>query len=322
MSSYTFAVGTAGSLVSSKVPMVTTETTVKEALSKLRAEGNSFDSISYLYVLEEQSLVGIVPLTALMSASNLATLETVMTQPVISIRATASQDELLHLALTKKLKSVPVVHNNQFVGAVLAHTLLQTLRTTYADDRYKSAGLDLSAHDAYQDLSFFRRVRSRIPWLLMGLLGGIVAALVVDLFENTIQQELLLVAFIPAIVNISDAIGNQTEMLFIRWSGNTHRDGFLSYLKRELVVGTAIGVLIGIVIYFGTYYWIGNLTLSYILGFSILATTYLSILITILLPWFFEKINIDPAVASGPIATVLCDISSLAVYLTIAAIWL
>ena len=305
--------------ISTNVPTFSKLTHVSAALNALKQHPTSFDSITLLFVLEERMLCGVLSIQELLSAQPETTLSEIMQSDVITVDARVNRDVLIHTALEHELKALAVVDQGVFVGAVLPHTLLHVLKLEYAKDRYKSAGLEVAAHNAYDDLTIWQRVKGRTPWLIMGLAGGVIAALIVDQFSVTLSKEIVLAAFIPAIVNIGDAIGNQTELLFIRWLGKRHTMGVLTYLRREWLVGTIIGIFLGLIIFVGSYLWLDNAALSLVLGLAILATTYVSIGITVILPWTLEKLSIDPAVASGPLATVLCDIASLAIYLMIAA---
>ena len=306
-------------LISSKLPTFSKDTIVSKALDVIKKQSTAYDSVSLLFVLEEGMLCGVLSIQELLSADAQKTLSDIMTATVISVDTDLDRISLIHTALEHEQKALPVVHQGKFVGAVLPHTLLHVLKLEYANDRYKSAGIELAPHDSYDDLSVWQRVKGRTPWLIIGLAGGVISALIVDQFSVTLSKEIVLAAFIPAIVNIGDAIGNQTELLFIRWLGRQHSMGVLSYLRREWLVGTIIGIFLGLIIFVGSYLWLDNVALSLVLGLAILATTYVSIGITVILPWTLEKLHIDPAVASGPLATVLCDIASLAIYLMIAA---
>jgi magnesium transporter len=242
-----------------------------------------------------------------------------MTTSVAYAHTHTDQEQVAELALAQSIKAVPVIDDNkEFVGVISSDKILQILNEEHLDDFYKSAGLHLDANDIYHSLSWFKRIASRMPWLLLGLLGGVSTAYIIKLFESTIATQLIIASFIPAVVCLSDAVGNQSEMIYIRTLGS-NRKSLWSYLGKELLVASAIGIILAGMIFVISYIWIGNPELSIILGISILATVYFSVFVAVFLPWMFERLGFDPAVTSGPLATVIYDISSIVIYLTIAS---
>ena len=311
---------TAGHLANRAVPTCNATDTAEAVLTLIKELSNTFEAIDYIYILNEQTLIGVISIHELLTASPQALVSSFMTTEVAYVHVQTDQEQVAQLALAQSIKAVPVIDDNlKFVGVISADVILRILSDEHTDDIYKSAGIKLSVADAYDQLSWFRHVSSRIPWLLLGLIGGVGAAVIIGLFEETISSQLALAAFIPAVVYIADAVGNQTEMLFIRALSRNSELSIWTYLLREWGVGAAIGILLGIVIFGVSYIWLQVLSVSIILALAIVATVYFSITVAVLLPWLFQKLNFDPAVASGPLATVVCDISSVCIYLLIAS---
>jgi magnesium transporter len=119
-------------------------------------------------------------------------------------------------------------------------------------------------------------------------------------------------------VYISDAVGNQTEMLVVRALGRDKDFSIMHYLARELSVGFVISAILAFLILGLSYVWLHDVTMSVTLAIAIVATTLFSIVFTVILPWLLKRIGFDPAVASGPLATVICDVSSVTIYLLVA----
>lgn len=162
-------------------------------------------------------------------------------------------------------------------------------------------------------------LRARLPWLLLGLLGGTLASLVVSQFEKIISQNISLAFFVPVIVYMSDAIGTQTETIFVRDLA-TSKLLFLRYLLKESLVALFLGLILGTGIALVSYLWLGSFSLSLIVGLTMLINATISPFIALLIPELLYKEKTDPALGAGPFATILQDIISLIIYFLIASL--
>jgi magnesium transporter len=243
-----------------------------------------------------------------------------MTQRVAYVHAETDRLHVAELALAESIKAVPVVDDmNRFIGIVTADSIIQTLSEEHSSYLYTAVGINKSPQQIFTELSFFEQVKTRIPWLILGLFGGLIGAVIVRYFESSLSEQLFVAAFIPAIVYIADAVGNQTEMLVVRALGRDANFSIKQYLFRELSVGLVISVILAFLILGLSYAWVHDVFMSLTLAIAIIATTLFSIVFTIILPWFLKRLGFDPAVASGPLATVICDVSSVTIYLLIAS---
>ena len=138
----------------------------------------------------------------------------------VTVRTSTDQERVAHLALKYNIKAVPVVSKDHtFLGVVPSDKILEILNREHTEDVLRFAGVrhkHSPVQDVLLDQSPLTHVKSRLPWLVIGLLGGVLAAFVIGIFEETLAHELLLAAFIPAIVYMADAVGSQTQMLFVR----------------------------------------------------------------------------------------------------------
>jgi magnesium transporter len=141
---------------------------------------------------------------------------------------------------------------------------------------------------------------------------------VVEKYSYAMESELVLAAFIPAIVYIADSVGSQTQMVFVRSLATQQRTSILKRLGKELVIATFVGAILSGLIGIISWLWLGKLAITLILAISVLLTVYFSVIVALILPWVFDKAGKDPALASGPLATVIRDVSSLAIYFFVA----
>jgi magnesium transporter len=243
-----------------------------------------------------------------------------MIDKVAYVHVHTDRSHIAQLALAQSIKAVPVVDEQVgFVGVVLADTVLQILNDEHINYQYKVTGIRSKAAHRHTDLPILGQVKARAPWLLIGLFGGLGGAAIVNFFEHSIQEQVFVAAFIPAIVYLADAVGNQAEMLVVRALGREKHFALRHYLFREWGVTIILSILLGAAMSLLSFAWLRDYSLSLVLGIAIVATTLFSVTFTVVLPWILKKLGFDPAVASGPIATVVCDISSVTIYLTIAS---
>jgi magnesium transporter len=289
-------------------------------LARIKGGIATYESIDYIYVLRNEMLVGVFSMHELFSAPPTSSVKEFMVTEVAYVHAQTDPEHVAELALAQSIKAVPVVRDDGiFVGAVLGDVVLRILSEDHRNYLYKLTGIALKKNTIHAELRVGRQIRSRIPWLILGLLGGVAGAAIVSYFERSIADQLFVAAFIPAIVYIADAVGNQTEMLVVRALGKRSTFSITRYLARELVVGLLISFILAALMFAVSFAWIKDLALSTVLASSIVATVLFSITFTVTLPWILKKLRFDPAVASGPLATVVCDISSVSIYLYIAS---
>ena len=197
--------------------------------------------------------------------------------------------------------------------------MLRVLLTEHDEDVARLGGYMASTRRARQaaEEPISRRLWHRLPWLLVGLVGAFVAAVVVGRFDDELEQNVLLAFFLPGVVYMSAAIGTQTQTVVIRGFsvGVTMRDTF----RRELVSGVLLSLAVAAAFVPVAVIGWGDLELAAGVGLALLASSIAATVIALTLPWLFQRFGADPAFGSGPLATVLQDIFTIAIYFAVAA---
>lgn len=311
----------AGELMVTNIPTIGEAATIAEVETLLLKRVAEFETIHYIYVVDaREKLTGVISIKEVFRSPKGTRVEAVMTRNPISLHMHTQAERVALLAIEHNLKAMPVVDGNgRLLGVISSDAILAILHQRNIEDFLKFAGIH-RFKDSAKELIVARAgtiIRKRLPWLLVGLLGGLVAALVVSAFEETIEQELLLVAFVPAIAYIADAVGTQTQTIFIRSLAIDRALRIGEYLLREIKVAlglaATLGGAMGIIGFF-----IGSKTLGFILGGSFFTAILTAAGVGVFFPYLFLKLKYDPAIASGPLATVIRDIVSLAIYLSFA----
>ena len=224
-------------------------------------------------------------------------------------------DGLLGVAAEYATESVSVARRDQSVGEVRDELAGRKCRC--AEDVVVLGGYlagSARARGAAEE-PVTQRLWHRLPWLLVGLLGAMGATAIVGGFKDQLEANVLLAFFIPAVVYMADAVGTQTETVLIRAlsAGITVR----SVLRRELFTGLVMGGVIGAAfLIFALIGW-GETDVAAAVALAMFASCSIATLVAMALPALFQRLDLDPAFGSGPLATVLQDLLSIAVYLAI-----
>ena len=248
-----------------------------------------------------------------------------MDKDLITVYPGTSQRKVVYLALTNGLKALPVVDKEKhFMGIVPYDNILKIFNQEYRKEIFSSGGISPKVGDEYTTIKSTAGVmiKSRLPWLVLGVFGGTIAASVISGFEEVLSEVLVLAAFIPVMVYMSDAVGTQSEALIIR--SIALEPGLLlkSYIVREFKIAAALAIICGVIISLvATIGW-GNSVLGLIIGFSMFLSIIVAVLISTVLPLGFKKLKSDPAIATGPFATMISDIATLAIYFSVAILFL
>lgn len=314
----------AGKLMTNRVPMIRPEATIGEIEALLLRETKTLETVNYIYVVDgDKRLRGVVSVKEVFRTAKHTPVAEIMTTELVTARPHTSPERIALLAIEHKLKEIPIVdHEERLLGVVPQDAILAALQAEHVDDLLKFAGIHRFTDPAKSILTASPAVlvKKRLPWLLVGLGGGLAASAVVSTFQGTLREQLILASFIPAIVYIADAVGAQTQTIFIRSLSVNRGLNILGYLARELKVGAALAVILGGAIgaIVGAF-WEPPL-LGLIVGASFAFGIAAAILAAMFFPWLFLKLKIDPAIASGPFATVIRDLLSLLIYFAIASL--
>ena len=205
-----------------------------------------------------------------------------------------------------------------FVGFIPPDLLLAILLHEHDEDLARLGGFlrDSSMARSASEESIPKRFWHRVPWLLVGLLGALLAADIVGIFEQHLRANVMLAFFIPGIVYLADAVGTRTEALVIR--GLSVGVPIGRVVRSEILTGLFVGLALALAFFpLGWWRW-GDANMVVAVALAILAACATASAVALTLPWLLNRIGIDPAFGSGPLATVIQDLLSVIIYLLIA----
>lgn len=305
-----------------KVPKVSVDDKVSQVFDLLR-NNSRWDTVNYIYVLDQlNKLVGVASIKELLRAKDSKLIKDIMVKNPVGVSASVHQERAAVIAIEKNIKAVPIFRTGtrEFLGVVGTDDILGLLHQDHVEDLLRFSGI--AKHHPTVDIFKAKPAalfKLRIPWLLIGLVGGMLASALVSKFEPTLSKEIALTFFIPVVVYISNAISIQTQALLIRLLASRQVKSW-NFLKKEIFVSFFLALTASLVISIYAGMWLGSATVALIVGLAILTSTLVAVTISVAIPLALYKAKKDPALGSGPFSTAVQDISTLVIYLMIATL--
>jgi magnesium transporter len=249
----------------------------------------------------------------------------IMITDVVSVSTDVDQEEVAKLVARYDLLAIPVVDmRNKLVGIITVDDVIDVIREEATEDILKMAGAGDEMVDSW---SISRSLKRRLPWLAITWLGGIVAAMMISSYQSTLKSLLPLAAFIPIVIGMGGNVGIQSSTVIVRGLaiGRISVKQLGKTISRELLIGLVLGffygILLGVVgfIKYRSLQMLQPFLIGGIIGLSTLSAMMIAALIGTFLPFLFERIRIDPAVATGPLVTSAMDVTGIFVYFSIAS---
>ncbi|MDP3982397.1 MAG: magnesium transporter [bacterium] len=270
------------------------------------------------YVTDKRGVLqGIIPVPHLLRASAETVVKDITNKEVPSVSRTADQEDAALVALRQSVDSIAVIDGeSRLLGVIPASAIIRVLHQEHMEDLLKSAGIHSEAsrmlHEKAPAL-----VSARLPWLVVGLAGGVVASFIAKAFEGSLREHFILASFIPLVVYVAGAIGTQTSALYVRGL-LLGVESFWAYMKRELLVGMGISAVLSALLFLVISVLFSSVLVGATLGISLFLTGTISVLIPLGIVKVLDIMGKDPAMGAGPVTTIISDVISLAVYLFVA----
>ncbi|HMW17250.1 MAG TPA: magnesium transporter [Accumulibacter sp.] len=293
--------------------------TVEEAVANIRRR-TDVEMIFYLYLTDEAGcLVGVVSMRQLLINPADAPLHKIMNRRVMKVTTGSDQTTVAMLVEKYRLLAVPVVDDdNVLVGMVTVDDVIEVIEEETTRDILKMAGTSESETLTH---SAFKIARIRLPWLLAAFIGGLAATGVIGQFEEILAQVLVLSAFLPVIMGMAGNVGVQSATVAVRGlaTGAIDVRDTVPLVLKELRVGLVLGGFYGCILGVYGYAVHHSLQLGQVVGLTILGNMTGAALLAVLLPMMFQRLKVDPAVATGPFVTTAIDILGVLNYFVIAS---
>ncbi len=309
----------AGGLMATELIRVNRKWTVENCILELRKQADEVAGMINVYVVDDDDvLVGILPMVQLALAGDSATIGDIYTEEVISVPTNMSSEDVAMVMEKYDLMVVPVVDSlNRLKGRITIDDVVDVIREEAEKDYQMQAGL---TQDVDDNDSMFRQTMARLPWLFIGLLGGVLSSRVIGIFEGDIAKNASLTLFLPLLAAMGGNVGVQSSSIMVQSIANGSLKLASVWMKvfREFLGGLCIGIICSAVLFL--YNWLsGNdLGLTMIVSFSLCIIIIFASLFGTFVPLILEKCKVDPAIATGPFVTTTNDIVCCLLYFSIA----
>ncbi len=289
--------------------------TADHARQQLRADGRT--DWELLCVIDDAGhLIGTLSAAELLILSDAAVLGEVVQRDQPQVRFDTDQEEMASMALHHGVAAMPVVDAaGQLIGVVGSVAMMDILRREHVEDLHRLAGVTRESDNARHALEEppIRSARHRLPWLIVGLGGSMVATFIVARFESALTAKPALAFFVPGLVYLADAIGTQSEAVAVRGLSLSHV-GIGRLIGNELRTGLLIGTVLALLAFPMVWLAFGEPRLAAAVSLALAGASIVASVLGLVLPWLLARFGSDPAYGSGPLATIVQDVLSLLIY--------
>lgn len=315
---------TAGGIMGTEMVVVNENMSMPECVKEMRQQAEEMDEIYYVYVVDnDYKLKGIFPLKKMITHPSVSKIKHVMEVDPVSVKADTPIAEVALDFEKYDLVAMPVVDSiGRLVGRITVDDVMDQVREASERDYQLASGL---ASDVDADDSIFSQFKSRIPWLLIGILGGILGSLILDGFQDQIKAVTALALFIPIVGGTGGNVGVQASAIVVQGLANGSLDirEFSSQLGKEFLIGLLNATILSLVV---LVYNLIMLPESLAVTISVAASLFTVIMFASILgsvvPLTLEKLHINPALATGPFIQITNDIFGLIIYVLVSQFFL
>lgn len=306
----------AGGLMAKEFISVNTNWSITQCVKEMRKQAEEVKFVYTIYVVDENNILkGTLSLKKLLFSNAKTIMSDIMRSDIIMINANKDQEEVANIMNKYDLVALPVVNElNQLIGRITADDVMDIMKEEAEKDYQLASGIsdDVESNDSIAEIT-----KARLPWLLIGLIGGLFGAKVIGIFD--IEKNYEMAFFIPLIAAMGGNVGVQSAAIVVQGlaSGSTSIISMWNRLLKELGVAVVNGIICSLIILMSTYFLGYDMAMSVTVSISLFAVIIFAALFGTFVPLTLDKYDIDPALATGPFITTVNDILGLFIYFLI-----
>ena len=316
----TYDEDSAGGLMAKELVKVNENWSVLKCVREMRMQAEKVTRVHSIYVVDDlDKLKGRLSLKDLLITSTKTAISEVYIPNVDFVNVHDNLDEVSNKMRKYDLEAIPVVDNDGILlGRITIDDIVDVIKEEADKDYQLAAGL---TQDVEADDSIIQLTKARLPWLFLGLLGGVGAFLIMQMFENTFSENAILFFFTPLIAAMAGNVGVQSSAIIVQGLANDDVKGSInSRLIKEMLLATLNGIVLALFLFLFVWLCVGNINTALAISISLVAVVIVAGLIGTFVPLFLNKQGIDPAIATGPFITTSNDIFGILIYFMIAKI--
>ncbi|MDA7794636.1 magnesium transporter [Flavobacteriales bacterium] len=312
----TYDEDTAGGLMAKELIKVNTNWTVMRCVKEMRKQAEDLDFVYTIYVVNDKNiLLGTLSLKRLLLTDSKTIISEIMKEDIIKVNASLSQEEVAYTMNKYDLVVLPVVNDKeQLLGRITGDDVMDVMKEEADKDYQMASGI---SEDVESSDSVWEITRARLPWLLIGMVGGLFGAKVIGIFD--IEKNYEMAFFIPLIAAMGGNVGVQSAAIVVQSlaSGTTSLGNISQRLVKEFGVALVNGIICSTIILCSSYLLGYGIDLSLTVSIALLSVIIFAALFGTFVPLTLNKYKIDPALATGPFITTVNDILGLFIYFLI-----
>ena len=316
----TYDEDSAGGLMAKELVKVNENWSVLKCVREMRMQAEKVTRVHSIYVVDDlDKLKGRLSLKDLLITSTKTAISEVYIPNVDFVNVHDNLDEVSNKMRKYDLEAIPVVDNDGILlGRITIDDIVDVIKEEADKDYQLAAGL---TQDVEADDSILQLTKARLPWLFLGLLGGVGAFLIMQMFENTFSENAILFFFTPLIAAMAGNVGVQSSAIIVQGLANDDVKGSInSRLIKEMLLATLNGIVLALFLFLFVWLSVENINTALAISVSLVAVVIVAGLIGTFVPLFLNKQGIDPAIATGPFITTSNDIFGILIYFMIAKI--
>jgi magnesium transporter len=310
---------TAGGIMGTEMVVVNENWSMPECLKEMRMQAEQMDDIYYVYVIDDdERLLGTFPLKMMISSPSVSKVKHVMQRDPVSVHVDTPLDEVVQAIEKYDLVAIPVVDSiGRLVGQITVDDVMDQVRHHSERDYQLASGI---SQDIETDDSVVQQTRARMPWLLIGILGGIGNSMILGNFDTTFAAHPEMALFIPLVGGTGGNVGTQSSAIVVQGLANSSLESkdMLKHVGKEAVVAAINATIISMLVYIYNFIvYGGTAPITYSVSLSLFAVVMFASIFGTIVPMTFDRLKIDPAIATGPFITIISDIMGMLIYMII-----
>lgn len=313
---------TAGGLMGREMVTVNENWSMPECLKEMRLQAEQLDEIYYVYVIDDENrLQGVFPLKKMITSPSVSKVKHVMKKDPISVHVDTPVDEVVQIIEKYDLVALPVTDTiGRLVGQITVDDVMDEVREQSERDYQLASGLSQDVETAD---SVMRQTSARLPWLLIGMIGGIGNSMILGNFDTTFAAHPEMALYIPLIGGTGGNVGTQSSAIIVQGLANSSLNAKNTFkqVAKESVVASINATIISLLVYIYNFIRFGATeTVTYSVSISLFAVVMFASIFGTLVPMTLEKLKIDPAIATGPFIAITNDIIGMMLYMGITTL--
>lgn len=307
---------TAGGLMGTEMIVVNENWSMPKCIDEMRKQAEEVDEIHYVYVVDDdERLRGVLPLKKLITNPSVSKIKHVMKKDPIAVHDSDSIEEVTQTIEKYDLVAVPVIDSiGRLVGRITIDDVMDEVREQHERDYQLASGI---SQDVETSDNVFTQTAARLPWLLIGMIGGLSNSIILGGFENSFASNPKTALFIPLIGGTGGNVGIQSSAIVVQGlANNTLKEGnIFSQILKESVVSVINASTISLIVFIYNFFMLGDRAITSAVSLSLFTVVIFASIFGTIVPLLLDKMKIDPALATGPFITISNDIIGMLIYM-------